>query len=225
MRALGLRPALLLSGMIALPASFAVNPATASAGHSGLAASFEAGTPLILTRELRRVLAGGAAIVSRRSYRIAFVREGQGWRVDGAQVASEVEAPPQLAALAALEQARKDDGLFPLYLDENGLIVAQSGSSDQVAAGKAQTLVFGTIKQLALATAETNTAAEMTDKIVTQHRSVGGNWPADLFRPALARQPQVRDLGAVGSNPAGHANIFQYVRVYRRAAVKELKRF
>src|SRR5436309_1976086 len=79
----------------------------ASAATAAASGGFSApsGT-LVLTRTLRRPLPGGAEIVSTRSYEIRIVADGDGFRVDGSLLSSEVTAPPSLAALAALERNR-----------------------------------------------------------------------------------------------------------------------
>ena len=81
-------------------------------------------SPLVLSRKLVRELSGGAAIVATRRYRVMFRPVADGWEIEGALVASEIDVPPALAALAAIERDRPDDGLFPIHLDHSGRIVA-----------------------------------------------------------------------------------------------------
>lgn len=100
------------------------------AAVAGPAAETEAfappgGRPLILARTVVRELPGGAAIVATRRYRVTFRPVADGWEVDGALVASDIDVPPALAALAAVERARPDDGMFPIQLDHAGRIVAE----------------------------------------------------------------------------------------------------
>lgn len=83
------------------------------------------GRPLILARKLVRELPGGAAIVATRRYRVTFRPVSGGWEVDGVLIASEIDVPPALAAIAAIERARPDDGMFPIQLDHAGRIVAE----------------------------------------------------------------------------------------------------
>ena len=83
------------------------------------------GRPLILARKVVRQLPGGAAIVATRRYRVKFRPVADGWEVDGVLIASEIDVPPALAAIAALERARPDDGMFPILLDRTGRIVAE----------------------------------------------------------------------------------------------------
>jgi hypothetical protein len=87
--------------------------------------------PMLLSRTLVRELGGGATIVATRRYRVVFHRTEAGWRIDGALVASEIDAPAALSALAAIERGRPDDGLFPILLDPAGRIVPKAPSGGQ----------------------------------------------------------------------------------------------
>jgi len=100
------------------------------------------GQPLLLSRTIVRELADGKAIVATRRYRVTFTRLDAGWRLDGELVASEIDVPPPLAALAAIEKARPDEGLFPIMLDSAGLIVssASGGPQERAAVEKAAAL-------------------------------------------------------------------------------------
>ncbi len=185
------RMAALLAGTMVL-APFALPNAPALCAT---AAGFDApdGT-LILTRELRRSLAPGKDIVSRRSYQIHFVREGSGWRVEGTLAKTEVEAPEELAMLAVLEKARKDEGLFPLSLDEQGMIIAQRGASDSTTAQTARSSVLATVEKIGMSGSDEAVATNLVQRIASQSSAVGGNWPTDLFRPSATARKQVREV-------------------------------
>ena len=63
------------------------------------------------TRRLERALADGASLVVSRSFAVRFEREGEGFRVDGEQLAVVVEAPAQIESLARLERERIETGV------------------------------------------------------------------------------------------------------------------
>lgn len=150
---------------------------------------------LVLTRELRRELARGKLLVTRRNYRIAFVRQDDGWRVDGELIDCQVDAPPELEALAQLEKARPDLGLFPLYLDSSGKIVEQHGSrTDATTSSKVRTIVNHSVDGIAMAPQDRAIAATMVQRIAAQGQSSGGKWPVDLFRPASGHRSEVRNM-------------------------------
>jgi hypothetical protein len=77
---------------------------------------------MLFRRTLRRELGGGFAIVAQRDFEIRFQRVAGGFQIGGRQVAVTVDAPPSLEAYARLEREREEDGMFPLVLNERGLI-------------------------------------------------------------------------------------------------------
>lgn len=218
---MGIRSALMLGGAAALPlAALAFAPQVATA-HSK---RFEApAQPLVLTRELRRQLADGKEVVSRRSYEIRFVREKRGWRVDGALVASEVEAPPVLAGLAAIERARKDEGLFPLRLDENGMIVEQRGARDPASGSVARAHVDKAIERISLAPSDKQVARDMVRRIEAQASAAGGGWPADLFHPVMEPRSQVKSM-ALPDGSLGTVTVAEVARGSRDGLLEEFRR-
>ncbi|MFM5906614.1 MAG: hypothetical protein ACKOPO_03345 [Novosphingobium sp.] len=149
---------------------------------------------MILTRELRRTITPGKDVISRRSYAIRFVRDGAGWRVEGSLANTEVEAPQELAMLASLEKARKDEGLFPLRLDAHGMIVSQQGARDQASSQQAQATVTSSVRAIPMTDEDKSVAARMVSRITAQSNAVGGNWPADLFRPLGGPRSHVREV-------------------------------
>lgn len=150
---------------------------------------------LVLTRELRRELSRGKQLVTRRNYRIAFIRHGDGWRVDGELIDCQVDAPPELDALAQIEKARPDVGLFPLYLDAAGKIVEQHGSrADAASTAKAREVVSSTVAAIAMDPQDRAVASTMVQRIAAQSQASGGRWPEDLFRPTAGHRSEVRNM-------------------------------
>ncbi len=179
----------------ALAALAAAAPACAAPAQSATSAFAPPQSPLLLTRELRKILPDGNEIVSRRRYAIRFVPQGSGYRVEGDLIGAEVEAPPELAGLAEVERTRSDGGLFPLTLDSAGMIVAQQGNHD--AAAEARTMAEARTylaAQTDLTDADRAAALAMVAKLQAQARAAGGNWPADLFRPADGERRESREL-------------------------------
>lgn len=110
--------AALLAGAAAL-----ATPAVATTPEVGFAPPRD--QPLVLSRTVVRELRGGAAIIATRRYRVTFHPVGDGWRVDGTLIASEIDVPPSLAPIAAFERTRSDEGVLPIFLDHAGRIVAE----------------------------------------------------------------------------------------------------
>jgi hypothetical protein len=191
MSPLDLRSAVLL-GSVALVAG-------APSAIAAPADSFVApASPVVLTRELRRSLVDGKEIVTRRKYELRFLPEGEGWRVEGNLVDSQVEAPAELAMLAEIEKRRPDSGLFPLVLDSRGMIVAQQGAKDIAPGSEAKRVFDQSIERVGLAPAAKADASEMAGRIVATGRAAGGNWPTDLFRPQTQSGSQEQELALPG---------------------------
>lgn len=173
----------LLAGAAALLPMVALSSHSAAARESAVTFA-PPQSSLVLTRELRRPLADGKEVVTRRSYEIAIVRDGDGYRVDGRLIDVEVDAPPALRALAALERARPDEGLFPIRLDRNGQIVTAGSLHDDAAVGAASERVALRLSKASLSADD----RQVAESFVSQLRSGGKStaltlWPRDLFHP------------------------------------------
>jgi hypothetical protein len=138
-------------------------------------------TPMLLTRTLRRALPDGKAVVTRRSYRVRFVREGAGFRLDGALVDVRVEALPGLEPLAQLERQRPDTGLFPMRLDARGMLLPTTEPAPSEAEHKALNVATGYVAALNLASADSAQAQRFVAQFQT--RAYRTAWPQDLFHP------------------------------------------
>lgn len=137
------------------------------------------GRPLILARKVVRELPGGAAIVATRRYRVTFRPVADGWEVDGALVSSEIDVPPSLAALAAIERARPDDGMFPIMLDHTGRIVAEPTT------GFGREVVAGAISEASQVSGRAQATGFIAQIGAAAATSGGGltSWPEALFLP------------------------------------------
>lgn len=166
-----------------LLAGAAVLAMPAEAATPGPAFAPPSDSPLILSRTVVRELRDGAAIVATRRYRVTFHPVVEGWKVEGALIASEIEVPPALAAIAALERDRPDDGLFPLHLDHAGRIVSEpsaAGLGREAVAG-----ALGAAKHLAGAREAAAPGGFLTQLGAAAASPGGGltRWPAALFLP------------------------------------------
>jgi len=149
--------------------------------------------PVLVSRSLVRLLSDGKTITATRTYRITFHREGAGWQVDGTLVDVQVDAPPVLAQLAAIERSRAEPGMFPIRLDRAGRIVPQavssSGEARTRAAAMAELMMAGAIKSPA---ARSEASAMLTQ--ISAAAGSGTAWPADLFNPTRSVTSEQREL-------------------------------
>ena len=177
----GSLPAVLLVGAAAIlplaALSFPAQPLTAST-PSRFAPS---PAPMVLTRELRRPLPGGIVISSARSYEITIVRDGGGYRIDGELVGVSVDVPRQFEALAALERARSDTGMFPMRIDDSGRFIGGDKRQVQPTANEAGRIAQGLVPT-GLAAPEARDAGAFIRQSTAN--PVLTSWPDDLFRPA-----------------------------------------
>lgn len=109
---------------------------SAATGLAGLPAPLRAAplrlpdTPLRLERRLTRALGETATLEVERSWEVRFARQGRGIIVTGTQIGASVDAPPNLAELARIEQQRDTSAMFPLMLSDSGLIMGAAGRDD-----------------------------------------------------------------------------------------------
>lgn len=124
MNSLAARRAVLRSalGMALLPFLSARSASAATGEPGGFIAP--PATDMIYRRTLQRQLPGGIMLATTRDFRVRFTSSAMGgYWVDGSQVSARVDAPANLASLARLEEQRVESGIFPLALDQQGLIV------------------------------------------------------------------------------------------------------
>ena len=159
--------------------------------------------PMLYTRRLERGLAGGARLVVSRSFGVRFVGEAGGYRVDGAQVGVDVEAPAQIESLARLERERVETGVFPLQLDADGTIRSVAPSAASVQLDEAVRDVTARIAAGPHTAAE---RAELRAFVEAVHRSAGTlvtALPHDLFAPHDVPREESRAI-ALPDGAAGH---------------------
>lgn len=189
--------ALFLAGMAAvLPVT--VGAAFADAPSKAMPGRFTPPSgPMVLTRTLVRSLANGKELVVTRRYAIRFTLEGDGYRLDGEQIAAEVEAPPILAGLADIERKRVNKGLFPARLDANGVIRSGGVSLADPAVRAKATAEAGRLIGAAPLTAE---AKRERTTVLGQVSNTSGTeaWPVFLFNPGPRDRVERRMLALPG---------------------------
>ncbi|WP_156777274.1 hypothetical protein [Erythrobacter sp. NAP1] len=62
-----------------------------------------------------------------RTWAVTFKRQDQAISIDGAQIGARVDAPPSLAQLAKVEEARSTDDMWPMLVSQDGILVASGG--------------------------------------------------------------------------------------------------
>jgi hypothetical protein len=150
------------------------------------------------TRRLERGLPDGARLVVSRSFAVRFVREAEGFRVDGEQIDVAVEAPEVLQALARLERERLETGVFPLLLDAAGAIRSVTPSAPSVQLDEAVREVTARIERWDHTPAERE---ELRAFVNAVHQSAGAlttELPRDLFAPGEVPREEYRTIALPG---------------------------
>ncbi len=217
----GMGKSVWLAGAAALVALAALGdtvPAAASPGSFSPPAS-----PLLLTRTLIRPLPDGNTITTRRSYEVQIKRDGAGYRVEGRLVEVTVDAPPSLAALADIERARPDNGMFPIMLDTQGLIIGGGTRVSDGSLDRAATVAVAQMGSSGLPAVDMLQAQAFVTQL--RGRSPRSLWPADTFNPAPGKRSESRSVPVPGggqsqitieieaSGPGTHGRIAELERL------------
>lgn len=153
---------------------------------------------MLLSRTLVRSLPDGKSITTRREYQVSIVRSDTGFRVEGELVATFVDAPPSLQALAELERRRAEPGLFPMQLDAEGRIVDGGQRIEGNDVGQAATLVARKIGAAGLAPADRSEAQSFVGQV--RSGAARSAWPADVFRPVPGKRTESRVIDLPGGS-------------------------
>lgn len=150
---------------------------------------------LVLTRTIVRDLADGKQIVVERAWQVSFAHQLPGILVTGRQISAAVDAPPALAELAAIEQRRDTDAMFPIRLSGDGLI-EHVGMFEQPA--DIDAALQSALKMVARLPIGDDERARMRQTL-SQLAAAGGSMidslPPDLFFP---RSEAVHDRRQIG---------------------------
>lgn len=151
-----------------------------------------------LTRRLVRGLRDGKSVTVERAWRIAFARQSRGIAVSGEQVAVSVEAPPKLAPLAKIEEERSTQGLFPILLAPDGIIVAVGQNTTQASFEAAVETAMAMLEEEAGDRDGAAQHARYLGKLQLAGSSLLDELPGDLFFPSTTPFREVRQIALPG---------------------------
>jgi hypothetical protein len=150
---------------------------------------------MTFSRKLRRGLGGGYALNVERQFDVRFERIASGFVIDGEQVAVSVDAPPNLEALARIERERREERLFPLLLDQQGLI--RSGPDGGRPSANLEQAIDVALEQLAAGLKSQRELIEAREFILGLQLAAGAiisEVPVDLFVPPQTVQQASRRI-------------------------------
>ena len=160
------------------------------------AVSFPDG-PALLRRTLKRELGGGEALTILREWQVSFQPQDAGAAVTGHQQRCEVDAPPELSALARIERERVVTGLFPLHLGHDGLIADWADSAPKGIAPAVEE-ASRSISRAAMKQTSKKDAARYFAEIGRTAAELVSQVPRDLFYPEIGRSTKTRKLDLSG---------------------------
>jgi hypothetical protein len=149
---------------------------------------------MLFRRILQRELAGGFAIVVEREFGIGFRPVVGGYQIGGRQMAVTVDAPPNLEAYARLEREREEDGMFPLVLDEHGLIRFGPEGRPDTNIASALELAMAQLSGELAAQDEREQAQGFVLGLQRAAGTIASAMPVDLFVPPATLQQASRAM-------------------------------
>jgi len=163
---------------------------------------------MLFVRRLTRELPGGYAIVVERGFTVRFAALADGFRIEGEQVSSSVEAPPNLSAYAGIEQKRIESGIFPIELDANGLIRSVPGPVAPAGIAQGVELALEHIKTLPLADGDKDEARTFLLGLEQAAGRISSAPPPDLFTPPVKAEQATREVVLPGGLSGSIASSF-----------------
>ncbi|MHA7820654.1 MAG: hypothetical protein ACX930_13485 [Erythrobacter sp.] len=183
-----------IGAIFGLGMSGALVPRTAFAQSSiGLPAQ-----PLKLTRQIKRSLRDGNHVSVERSWQVSFAQQGQGVAVSGSQMLVDVDAPPSLAPLAAIERARSTADMWPILLTGSGLIAAAGSGAREDDVSRAVRVASDLIAARTQRAAQRELKIEYLAQLARAGSALLDRLPDDLFFPTVGPVHTVRSVDLPG---------------------------
>ncbi|MEL7199355.1 MAG: hypothetical protein AAGL10_13680 [Pseudomonadota bacterium] len=156
------------------------------------------GETMLLTRVLTRDLRGGAHLRVSRTWHVDFEARGSGIAISGMQSSARVDAPPQLARMAALEEQRNTNDIFPILLSDSGIIVAAGSSIREGDLTEAIERAKAMIAQRPIPDDEKAQHRLFLSQLQRSGASLMDQMPPDLFFPAEEPVKSLQEISLPG---------------------------
>lgn len=168
-------------------------------------------TPMLFRRRVWRDLLDGNAIIAERGFEVRFLPLSDGYRVEGAQVSSTLETPPDLERLAKYERERIETGFFPLKLDSGGFVIGGDNPVPPPAFNldKAIDVAIDILRESGSNEATIRDAQGFFLWLSKAAGTIGADMPRDLFRPPSEPQRAMRTIALPGGSSGTIEVVFQ----------------
>ncbi|WEK45462.1 MAG: hypothetical protein P0Y56_10490 [Candidatus Andeanibacterium colombiense] len=175
-------------------------PTRARAGAGEIGHLAPPAGPMRLDYRVRKSLTADAAIATERNFEIRFVPLTQGFRVEGRQISSAIDGPPELAPLAEVWRKTTLPGLFPFAIDASGLVVAGSGSASapEPELGNAIDIALAMLRDGGSSEAQIADTRAFGQWLQRVADELGSDLPRDLFAPPATPQQSSRTIALPG---------------------------
>ncbi|MEL7187947.1 MAG: hypothetical protein AAGK17_00225 [Pseudomonadota bacterium] len=164
------------------------------------------GQPMRLSRVLTRDLKGPATLRVARDWQVEFANQDQGIAMVGLQLSARVDAPQEIAQLAGMEEKRDTNGLFPILLSDEGIIIAAGTSMREVDLAKALQQADMMIANMPIQKVEKARHRLFLSQLQRSGSSAMDHIPPDLFFPKGMPIRSVEDISLPG-NVKGHFEV------------------
>ncbi len=154
--------------------------------------------PLLLTRRIERSLIDGKWIKVGRRWEVAFSRQGQSIALTGRQLDCQVDAPPSLAPLSAIEKSRSTAEMWPILLNGSGLIFSAGNGVAARDVDKAIEVAQRMIAERPIPASERSALREHLASVRRTSASLLEKLPDDLFFPVAGPMRAVRSMELPG---------------------------
>lgn len=194
MKASTRRRALCLILGFGVSARFALRPAIGRANGVVSCPS----SPMRLSRRVERSLWDGGVLSVDRSWAIEFALQGAGFAITGHQIEASVNAPDALSSLAAIEQNRSTNDMWPIMLSGDGRIVEMGNSTREEDIRAAIAQAEQVIANRPVPASEQEAQMQYLRELQEAGSSLFARLPDDLFFPRLGPVRSVRAVELPG---------------------------
>lgn len=169
--------------------------------------------PMRYSRTVVRDIADGSHFSVTREFAVDFRHFAGGFMMHGRQLSVSIDAPPALAAFAAMEEARDESRLFPIALDPFGQILsAEVASRGEEDVHLAVDHALAELARQPIAAEERTQLSAFIAALQQAGQRVTAHLPADLFAPDLAPRRAERRIALPGGAEGMVASQFGGVR-------------
>ena len=169
--------------------------------------------PMILSRQIVRMLSDGKRVVVSRSWEITFLPRGEGAMVMGRQISAKVDAPSGLEPIVQIEEQRSTDGMFPILLSPAGRVIASGRLNNEQDIAKAVSIAQDIVEHSSRTEDEKAALLRHLPTLQAAGTAQPEALPPDLFFPEAGDSSETRKVAL----PNGQTGEIELLRSSRLA--------